>query len=76
VKTLKEGKSHDWVATDKYSTLALNWARGVQDGNGKVNVTIGKATTEYKVPQANIAVSQQAGKMVNNTDKTIEYTLS
>ena len=73
--TLKAGASHPWKAADKYTKLAFDWVSTA--GTGTVSVKIGDgAATSYPVPQANIAFNQEAGKLTNNTDKTIEYTLS
>jgi rhizosphere induced protein len=71
--TLQAGKSHPWEASDRYDHLSFDWAGGA--GNGKVSVKIDDAATSYTVPQADIAVNKQAGKLTNNTDKTISYKL-
>lgn len=75
--TLKSGTSHSWEANDGYSKLSLDWAGGTA-GTGTVSVKIPASggATSYNVPQTNIAVNQQSGKLTNNTSKTIEYTLS
>lgn len=42
-----------------------------------MSVKVGNAAaTSYAPPKADINVNQQAGKLTNNTDKTITYTLS
>jgi hypothetical protein len=74
VATLASNASHSWAARS-YSTLSFDWAGTA--GSGKVSVKLGDAAaTSYAPPKAGINVNQQAGKLTNNTDKTITYTLS
>lgn len=74
--TLRPGESHPWTSS-KFTRLSLRWATGVNGGDGTVGVQIGDAAeTWYIVPQDNIAVNGEAGRLTNNTDKTISYTLT
>jgi hypothetical protein len=74
--TLAQGKSHSWDRNN-YSTLAVSWPDPTNPGTGKVSVRLGDdAATSYSVPRAGIAIQQKAGKLTNNTDKTISYTLT
>ena len=74
--TLAQGSSHPWDK-NKYSTLAVDWVDPVNPGTGSVSVKLGDdAAKSYSVPRAGIAVQNKAGKLTNNTDKTINYTLT
>ncbi len=73
--SLAAGKTTTWDK-NQYSRLSFDWAGPA--GSGTVSVKIGEgAATSYSVPQANLAIDRtQKGKLTNNTDKTINYTLS
>jgi hypothetical protein len=74
VGTLASGKSHLWDK-NSFAKLEVSWAGPA--GTGSVSVKQDGAATSYNVPNNNIAlVKAQAGKITNNTDKTISYTLS
>ena len=73
--TLSAGSSHTWDK-NQYSSLSFDWADPRNPGTGKVSVKVGDSITPYSVPRAGIAVDRKAGKLTNNTDKTINYTLS
>lgn len=76
MSTLKSGDSSSWDK-GQFTKLELAWADQTNPGTGKVSVKLGDgAATSYSVPQADIAIDKQAGKLTNNTDKTIQYTLS
>lgn len=69
--------SHKWEKKDKYTKLSFDWADPKNRGDGTVSVTIGdEPSCSKSVPQANIDISNKSGKITNNTDKTINYTLS
>lgn len=70
--TLKAGSSHPWAART-FNHLSFDWA-GVH-GNGKCSVKIDDTTTSYAVPQQDIQLNGEAGKLTNNTDRTITYKL-
>jgi hypothetical protein len=76
MKSLKVGESHSWDK-GKFANLELQWADSTNPGMGTVSVKLGNgAATSFTVPQAAIDVNQQAGKLTNNTTKTIQYELS
>jgi hypothetical protein len=71
--TLRAGTGHPWEASDQYEHLSFDWAGA--EGKGTCSVKIGDQATSYPVPQADIGVDKKAGKLTNNTDKTISYKL-
>lgn len=74
--TLASGKEHKWKKNN-YSSLSFDWADRRNPGTGKCSVKIGDAATSYSVPQENLGIDKKKdGKLTNNTDKTITYTLS
>ena len=74
--TLKSGNAHSWKK-NTYSELSFDWADVRNPGTGDCSVKLGDAATSYSVPQASLAITKSlAGKLTNNTDKTISYKLS
>ena len=74
--TLASNKSHSWEK-NSHTKLEFSWPDPNKPGDGKVSVKLGDAPAHsYSVPQADIAVDNKAGKLTNNTTKTINYTLS
>ncbi len=71
--TLKANEVHPWKK-NTFSTLTFAWSGTA--GTGQVSVTIDGTAASYKVPQNALALAKKAGKIVNNTDKTITYTLT
>lgn len=76
--TLEKNESHPWKSKDKFTKLSFSFADSkYQPGEKeKVSVKLGDRATSYTVPQTALDISGQDGKITNNTEKTINYTLS
>lgn len=74
--SLSVNKTHKWNKSDGFATLSLAWANPSDPGTGSVSVKIGDIISSQTVPQTDIAVNKEGGKITNNTSKTINYTLA
>jgi hypothetical protein len=74
--TVAANQFTNWTDKDNFTKLSFDWVTPKNPGTGTVSVKIGDGVASSKsVPTANIAVNKSGGKITNNTDKTISYTL-
>ncbi|MBU8898837.1 hypothetical protein KRR26_24815 [Corallococcus sp. M34] len=72
--TLAANASTSWEKNTSTS-LSFDWADPRNPGTGSCSVRIGDSAQSLPPPREGIDLESKAGKLTNNTTRTIRYTL-